>query len=390
MKSILFKQITQAISYPQFQKVVNKFNGDKYSKLFSSWNHLMVLLYGQLAGRTSLRDIIHSLQSNASNMYHMGIRSVSRNNLSHQNNKRDHRIFEQFYYLLRHQFINKFNPTTGNKFKFKKELKSIDSTTISLCKSLYGWAKYRKAKSGIKIHLVLDHKSRTPEFIKVTNAVENDAKPLNEIPIKSNSIYVQDRAYLCLKWLFAIVSVGSHFVIRLKTNTQIKLIKRNPVSASHRKKGICFDHEIKFTGSKKNDYPKTLRHIKYKDPETGEVYNYITDNFSLSPFTIAEIYRDRWQIELFFKKIKQNLKIKHFLGLSENAILIQLWVAMIIVLLFEWNKHSSSVKMGLKEFLSRIQMNLFSRKSIVNILNPEFQILEDTKQLRLFSDLLGQ
>lgn len=201
---------------------------------------------------------------------------------------------------------------------------------------------------------------------------------------------------MCFKWLFAIVSAGSHFVIRLKINTQIKLVKRNPVSISNKKKGIRFDHEIKFTGAKKNDYPITLRHVKYRDPETGEIYNYITDNFSLSPFTIAEIYRDRWQIELFFKKVKQNLKIKHFLGLSENAVLIQIWVAMIIILIYEWHKHLSSKKMGLKEFLSRIQLNIFSRKLLNDVLKPELEKVvklnpaHNVNQLRLFGSLLGQ
>lgn len=162
MKSILFKQITQVISRSQFQKVVDKYNGDKYAKVFHTWNHLMVLLYSQLAGRTSLRDITYSLQSNMSNLYHMGIKSVSRNNLSHQNKKRDHRIFQEFYYVLRHQLVCKFNLMNGKKFKFRKEMKSVDSTTISLCKSLYGWAKYRQTSSGIKLHVVLDHKSSTP------------------------------------------------------------------------------------------------------------------------------------------------------------------------------------------------------------------------------------
>jgi hypothetical protein len=396
MKSIVFKQITQVISREDFQKIVAKFSGDKHTKSFSSWNHLMVMLYAQLAGRTSLRDIVHSLQSNMNCLYHMGIGKVSRNNLSYRNENRDSQIFQSTYFMLRNQFIDTFKPNQCHKFRFKDKLLSIDSSTISLCKSLFGWATFRKSKAGIKMHTVLDHRSKTPEFIVITNAKMNDAKALNLIPLKKNCIYVQDRAYLCLKWLFSVVSAGSHFVIRLKKNTKFKMVQRNSVSKNLRKKGIRFDHIIKFTGSKKSDYPATLRHIKYRDPETGIIYNYITDNLILSAFTIAEIYRDRWQIELFFKKIKQNLKIKHFLGLSENAIRIQIWVAMIVVLLYEWNKYLSASTMGLQEFMSRIQLNLFSRKLLENILNklnvttlkPPSQ--NPSPQLDMFNSLLGQ
>lgn len=369
MKSLVFKQITQAISYEGFKKITIKYGGDRYSKVFSSWNHMMVMLYAQIAGKSSLRDIIHSLQSRASSMYHMGFGKISRNNLSHQNGRRDYRIFEETYYMMKNKLLNTFSLSNGKKFKFKQHLKSIDSTTISLCKSLYEWAKFRKTKSGVKMHTVLDHKAQVPDFIAISNARCNDANGLNQIPIQDNSIYVLDRAYLCLKWLYSVVLSYSHFVIRLKSNTKYAIVKRNRVSKHNRKKGVILDHEIRFTGTKKDDYPITLRRVKYKDPETGEKYDYITDNFHLSPFTIAEIYRDRWQIELFFKKIKQNLKIKRFYGLSENAVRIQIWIAMIVVLLYEWCKYLSGVKMGLKEFLSRIQPNLFSVRRIDSILN---------------------
>jgi IS4 transposase len=329
----------------------------------------MVMIFAQIAGKTSIRDIMNSLESRARNLYHMGIGKISRNNLAHHNGRRDHRIFEETYYMMKNRLLNTFNPSNEKKFKFKQHLKSIDSTTLSLCKSLYEWAEFRKTKSGVKMHTVLNHESHVPDFIAITNAKCNDAKGLNRIPIQGNSIYVMDRAYLSLKWLYSLVLAGSHFVIRLKSNTKYAMVKRNRVSKHNRKKGIILDHEIKFTGTKKDDYPATLRRVKYRDHESGEVYNYITDNFHLSPFTIAEIYRDRWSIELFFKKIKQNLKIKHFLGRSENAVRIQIWIAMIVVLLYEWNKHLSSVDMGFREFLSRIQPNLFSKRNMDEILN---------------------
>jgi len=369
MKSLVFKQVVQAISYNSFQKIAKKYGGDRYTKVFSSWNHLMVMIYSQIAGKTSIRDIIHSLQTRTNNLYCMGIGKLSRNNLSHQNSRRDYRIFEESYYMVKDKLVDTFSLSNGKKFKFKQHLRSIDSTTISLCKSLYDWAKFRKTKSGVKMHTVLNHRTQVPDFVAISNARCNDAKGLNRIPIHGNSIYVLDRAYLCLKWLYSVVQANSHFVIRLKTNTKFSVVKSKHVSKYHRQKGIILDQEIRFTGTKKDDFPRTLRRVKYRDPDSGEVYDYITDNFHLSPFTIAEIYRDRWSIELFFKKIKQNLKIKSFLGYSENAVRIQIWIALIVVLLYEWSKYQSSVKMGLKEFLSRIGPNLFSAKSLDGILN---------------------
>jgi hypothetical protein len=369
MKSILFKQITQVISRTGFQKIVDRYDGDKHTKTFSSWQHLMVMLFAQLAGRTSLRDITHSLQSNRNCLHHMGIKKVSRNNLSYRNEHRDYRIFEGAYYMLRDQLLGLMKIKQVKNFKFKQELKAIDSTTIALCKSLYDWASFRKTKSGIKMHTVLDRRSNSPEFILITDAKVNDAKILDQIPIKRNCIYVQDRAYLCLKWLYAVVCAGSHFVIRLKSNVKYRTVSRNPVPEHLRKKGIIHDNIIRFTGSKTKDYPKPVRHIRYKDLETGQIYDYITDNLTFSAFTIAEIYRDRWEIELFFKKIKQNLKIKRFIGLSDNAVRIQIWAAMIVVLLYEWMKHLSQAHMGLKEFMSRIQLNIFSRKDVLQILS---------------------
>jgi hypothetical protein len=193
MKSPVFKQIVQVISYEKFQKIVAKYAGDRYKKTFSSWNHLAILLYAQIAGKTSLRDIINSLESRMSNLYHMGIFKTSRNNLSHQNTNRDYRIFEETYYATRTALLNSTSIVNGKDFKFKHDLKSIDSTTISLSQSVYKWADFRKNKAGIKMHTVLGHKSQTPEFIEITNARCNDAKALIKIPVTPNSIYVMDR-----------------------------------------------------------------------------------------------------------------------------------------------------------------------------------------------------
>lgn len=369
MKSPVFKQLMQAIPYGKFKTIVNKYSGDRYSKNFSSWNHLQLMIYFQLACRTSLRDVITSLKSKAKDLYHSGLVVPSRNNLSHQNSKRDYRIFQETFYSLKAELCGKSALSPRRKFKFNFSVKSFDSSTISLCKALFEWAKFRKTKSGIKMHTLLNNDTQVPDFVAITEARGNDIKGLWKIPLQANTIYVLDRAYLCFKWLYSVVSVGSHFVMRLKKKVKFTILRRFKVSQLNKNRGVILDQEIKFTGAKKGNYPISLRRIKFKHFESGKIFDFITDNFSLSAFTICEIYKDRWQVELFFKKIKQNLKVKRFIGLSENAVQIQIWSALIVLLLFEFAKFLSRTSMGLKEFLSIIQPNLFSMKRFESLLN---------------------
>lgn len=369
MKSPVIRQLMQVISLDKFQKTVSKYSGDKYSKSFNSLEHLKLMIYFQLAGRTSLRDVINSLKSKAKDLYHSGLKVPSRNNLSHQNSKRDYRIFQETFYKLKEKLSGESILSKRSKFKFTMPVKSFDSSTVSLCKDLFGWARFRKNKSGIKMHTLLNNETQVPDFMEITEARGHDSKGLWKIPIEGNTIYVLDRAYLCLKWLYSVVLKGSHFVMRLKTNTKYRVLKRFEVNETNKGRGVILDQEIKFTGAKKDDYPITLRLIKFKHFESGKEFNFITDNFELSPFTISEIYKDRWQIELYFKKIKQNLKIKKFIGLSENAVQIQIWIALIVLLLFEYAKFLSRASLGLKEFLSIIQPNLFSKKRFESLLH---------------------
>lgn len=388
MKSPVFKQLMQAISIDEFQKIVNQFGGDRYSKSFTSWNHLQIMVYFQLAGRTSLRDVISSLKSKAKDLYHSGLVVPSRNNLSTQNSKRDYRIFQNAFYALKNKLSGNSSLSKRSKFKFSETVKSFDSSTISLCKELFDWAKFRRNKSGIKMHTLLNNETLVPDFMAITEAKGHDIKGLRKIPLEKNTIYVLDRAYLCLKWLYSVVLNESHFVMRLKTNTKYRVLKRFKVIEANKKRGVILDQEIEFSGAKKDDYPIPLRRIKFKHFESGKEFNFITDNFELSPFTISEIYKDRWQIELFFKKIKQNLKIKRFIGLSENAVQIQIWTALIVLLLFEYAKFLSRTSLGLKEFLSIIQPNIFSRKrfeSLLHLTEWEERVLHQNCTIQQFT-----
>lgn len=389
MKSTIFAQLFQAISRKKFQKIVDSYGGDRYVKSFTSWCHLKFMVYFQISGRTSIRDGLNSLNASQDALYHSGIKQVSRNDLSHQNSKRDYRIFQEAFYCIRDALENKSGFRKKHKFRFKHDLSAVDSTTISLCKELFGWAKFRATKAGIKLHTVLSLASYLPEVIHMTEAKVNDMKALWDIKIKSNTVYVLDRAYLCIKWLVSVVNEGSFFVLRLKTNSKYRVTKRSPVSEYHKKRGVLLDRRIKLTGVAARRYTHEFRHVRFKCPETGKVFNFVTNLFDLSPLTIAEIYHERWQIELFFKQIKQNLKIKAFIGRSENAVLVQVWTAMIALLLFEWAKYISRVKMGLKEFLSLIANNIFARKALIvlmNTNNPAFgTLLKSTEhQLSLF------
>jgi hypothetical protein len=369
MKSPVFQQLMQVISLDKFHKTASKYSGDRYSKTFTSLEHLKLMVYFQLAGRTSIRDVINSLKSKTEDLYHSSIKVPSRNNLSHQNSNRDYRIFRDTFYSMKDKLSSISALSQRKKFKFDIPVKSFDSSTISLCKDLFEWAKFRKNKSGIKMHTLLNNETGLPDFLAITEARGHDSKGLWKISIEDDTIYVLDRAYLCLKWLYSVVLKNSHFVMRLKTNTKHKVLKSFKINETNKNRGVILDQEIKFTGVKKDDYPQSLRKIKFKHFESGKVFEFITDNFELSPFTISEIYKDRWQIELFFKKIKQNLKIKKFIGLSENAVQIQIWTALIVLLLFEYAKFLSRASLGLKEFLSIIQPNLFSRKRLESILH---------------------
>lgn len=340
---------------------------------------------------TSLRDVISSLKSKAKDLYHSGLVVPSRNNLSAQNSKRDYRIFQKTFYTLKNKLSAYSSVSNRNKFKFSETVKSFDSSTISLCKDLFGWASFRKNKSGIKMHTLLNNETQIPDFMAITEARGHDGKPIKglwKIPLEKNTIYVLDRAYLCLKWLYSVVLNKSSFVMRLKTNTKYRVLKRFEVNETNKKRGVILDQEIKFTGAKKGDYPIPLRRIKFKHFESGKEFNFITDNFELSPFTISEIYKDRWQIELFFKKIKQNLKIKKFIGLSENAVQIQIWTALIVLLLFEYAKFLSGASLGLKEFLSIIQPNIFSKKrfeSLLHLTDWEERVLNQNSTIQQFT-----
>ncbi|UUV20270.1 IS4 family transposase [Paenimyroides aestuarii] len=318
----VFAQLVSFFNRSKFNRIVAKYNGDKYVKHFTCWNQLLALMFGQLSNRESLRDLINALDAHHSKCYHLGMgKNVSRSSLARANQDRDYRIFEEYAYYLVSQARAK---RISEIFKLGGNVYAFDSTTIDLCLSVFWWAKFRKKKGGIKVHTLYDVETQIPTFFHITTASEHDSKAMNEIPYESESYYVFDRAYNNFKMLYKIHQIGAFFVIRTKKNLQYKSIKwkrRLP-------KNILSDATIELTGFyPKQYYPKHLRLVKYWDEQQNREFVFLTNAMQISALQVAELYRNRWQVELFFKWLKQHLRIKKFWGTTENAVRIQLYVA---------------------------------------------------------------
>jgi hypothetical protein len=365
-----------------FKKVVSEHNGDKGIRMFSTKNLLSVMLYVHIASKQSLRDIIDSLQSKSNLWYHLGLKSLSRNNLSHALKKRPYQIFEKTFYTLLSRLQKEKSLGHDNRFRFKMPVRSIDSTTISLCLSLFDWATFRKKKGGIKLHVMFNNKEQIPEVINFSNASKHDITAANSFPIAENSMYVFDKGYICFKFLENININGAFFVTRTKSNTQYRVIKRQQKI----KKGIKADWVVTFSSYKAKDYPERLRVVRYYDEGTKKTYEFMTNNFTLSAKTIADIYKSRWDIELFFKWIKQNLKIKTFIGTSENAVKIQIWTAMIAYLLTEYIRFKSKTSFPVLKTFRILSENILCHSEIFQLLmkkSPPNSSRKNTGDLQL-------
>ena len=362
----ILNQMQSLISRSVFEKLVKKYNADNNVRTFPTWSLLKVMLFAQCTGKKSLRDICIGFTSMPKRMYHLGLKGVSRNNLSHSLAQRNAGLFEDVFYALLQKVQNEAMRMPNKRFRFSNELFSIDSTTISVCLDVFEWAKFRTAKGGVKVHTMLDVRNQIPAFAAITPAKVHDAVPVPAMPIHSNAIYVMDRGYLSFDILENINENGSFFVTRLKSNSQYGIIRTMKSSIPT----ILRDEEIEFTGVNADRYSGPLRHVRFKNPEDGKVYDYITNNMMLSASTIASIYKSRWDIELFFKWIKQNLRIKSFYGTSRNAVLIQIWTAMISFLLVSYIRFLSKTAMSLIDVFRVLGSNILSDRFINDLLCP--------------------
>lgn len=361
----IMNQLLTLIPRHQFESAVSQYSGNYYTKTFNCWNQLTVMLYAQISGKNSLRDIENSFSIHRSNMYHLGLNSIHRSTLADANQSRNYAIYENLFYRI---FERCKNVTPKHKFRFKNPLYILDSTTIDLCLSLFPWAKFRTTKGAIKLHCQLDYSGQIPSFAVITDGKQHDIKVARKIfmPV-ADSITCFDKGYIDFKWFYSLEKEHGYFVTRAKDNLKYEIIGQQD---TNNKKGVLKDTIIKLTGYYQNkDYPDNLRLIEYYDEETDILYYFLTNNFKLSAFTIALIYKARWQIEIFFKWIKQNLKIKTFLGTSKNAVLTQVWTAMCYYLLLSYIKYQTKFKHGLSVLHKLIQETLLNRLCLIDLLH---------------------
>ena len=349
----VFAQLVSFLNRNHFNYLVRKYEGDKYIKFFSCWNQLLTLMFGQLSNRESLRDLIVAINAHQKKSYHLGFgKHVTKSNLAKANQNRDYHIFEDFAYFLVNEARRK---RAVDIFKLGGNIYAFDSTTIDLCLDVFWWAKFRKYKGGIKIHTLYDIETQTPTFFHVTNAKVNDVNAMDVIPYEIGSYYVFDRGYNDFKRLYKIKTLDSFFVIRSKKNLQYKCIKwkrRLP-------KNILSDAEIEMTGYNPHQYyPESLRLIRYWDNESNKEFTYLTNAKHLTAQQIANLYKNRWQVELFFKWLKQHLKIKKFWGTTENAVRIQIYAAISAYCLVAIIQHDMKLKRSTYELLQILSISL--------------------------------
>lgn len=365
----VLRQLLQLLPLNEFDGFVGQHEANKYVKHFSCRNQLSVMLYAQASRKDSLRNIETGLRAMNNNWYHLGLENISRNNLAHANANRPWEIYESLFYTLLKKCQELSFGTAS--FAFQNALYAIDSTTIDLCLSLFRWAHFRTAKGAIKLHTLFNVRSQIPELIIMTDGKCADITAIRDIDLSKfpkGTIFVFDRGYTDYKFLWKIKKAGHHFVIRLKKGAQIINLlgtERLPIE-----RGVLKDENIAFLlPEAMESYPDDLRLVTYHDEEHDQTYEFLTDIFDFSAATIAGIYKKRWQIELFFKWIKQHLKIKTFLGTSKNAVLTQIWIAMTYYLLLAWIKHQTRFKGSLHDLTVLVCELLMHRTHFVDFLS---------------------
>jgi hypothetical protein len=364
----ILNQLQHLLPVHDFHSFVGQYEADKWSKTFTTKDQLTVLLYAQATGKTSLRDIETSLQVQQTSLYHLGVQSVTKSTLSRANASRPYDIYEAFFYKLLEKCQN-FSSGTASTFTFTNNLYAIDSTTIDLCLSLFPWAHFRTAKGAIKLHTLFNVRSQIPEMIIESDGKTHDLVIADHIQwdsMGSGSIFALDKAYVDYNLLYTIHSHAHTFVVRLKENANIVRLPH----CSSLEKNVLTDERISFMlPEAQAKYPEDLRLVTYCDQTTNKVYEFLTNNWELSATTIASIYQSRWQIELFFKWIKQHLKIKTFLGTSKNAVMTQIWVAMIYYLLLSWIKFQTTFKGSLLELTRMIREVILQPVALIDLLH---------------------
>lgn len=367
--SYVFNQVISLLSQYEFRSCVDEFRGDHRVRTLSCWQQFVVMVFGQLGKRESLRDLCICLTAHQHKLYHLGLLSApKRVTLQEANETRDYRIYEKFAYVLIAKARKLYIDDESFSLNLDNVAYALDSTTIELCLTLFPWAKFRTTKAGIKLHTLIDFKGNIPAFIHITDAKVSDVKVLDVVIFEPGAFYVMDRGYLDFSRLYRIHTEKGFFVTRAKHNTQLRRLYSSSVSETEKKQGMRCDQTVVFTGQKSNkDYPEKLRRIKYYDAENNHYYVFLTNNFILPAFTIANLYKSRWQVELFFKWIKQHLKVQSFWGYSENAVKTQIWIAMASYALIAILRKNLKLPQTMNEILQILSISLFDKTSLVQL-----------------------
>lgn len=358
-KLTLFSQITSKLDRLQFTKLVKNRQTDKHNKGYDSWTHLISMLFCQFAKSQSVRDISNGLRSATGNLNHLGIKKApSKSSVSYQNKHRDWKLFKDYYYQLLSSLGQQAN-FKQVKFRIKSKIFLLDSTTISLCLSLFDWARYKTTKGAIKMHTLLEYDGNLPAYVNISDGKTADNKGAYDIPLLKGSVIVADRYYNDFPLLNIWDSKGVFFVVRHKENIQYITIKENELS-DKRHQHILKDEIIELKNpTSKEKYPNKLRRVAVWNDENKQVIEIITNQMSWSANTISELYKSRWQIEIFFREIKQLLHIKSFIGTSHNAVMIQIWTALITILILKFLKAMAKYNWHLSNLVAFIRLNLF-------------------------------
>ena len=389
----LFNQLLQHFPRTEFASLVKKHKAEFGAKGFTCWSQFVAMLFCQLAHADSLRDVCNGLACSEGKLVHLGIsRAPTKSTLSYANMHRPAAFYEDLFYTS----LGRFRDQQGlgvrkKKFRFKNKLQSLDSTTITLCLDLFPWAKFRRAKGGVKAHVLLDHDDYMPSYVLITEAKKSDVRVAQALDLNAGSIVAMDRGYndygLFGKWTERDV----FFVTRMKEGTAYEVVE---AMTGPFPRNILADELIRFTGAKAvKDYPHFLRRVVVWDTVNEREIVLLTNQLEFGATTIAAIYKDRWEIELFFKALKQNLKVKSFVGTSRNALLIQIWTALIAMMLLKWLHHLSAAKWSFSNLASMLRLNLFTYRNLPQWLRNPFgtpPLVPQLEQLTLDLAGLGQ
>jgi len=376
----IFHQMLKLIPRHHFGKLETEHGTGRKARSFTRWSQLVHLLSMQLTARVSLRDGVSSLKARIKSLYHLGVKPVARSTFADANHQRPASFFEALFGLM----YRRCQPLAPkHKFRFKNKLFNLDATVVSLCLTLFPWAAFRRTKGGIKLHTLLDHDGYLPAFVAVSPAREPGIKKARSLSLPKGSIVVEDLGYTDYAWYAQLTAQKIFFVTRQKRNARYEVLKHHKVNKS---RGLLSDQTIRLTGAKSQECLMPMRRIAYQDAATGKRYVFLTNHFKLAAKTIADIYKERWQIEIFFRFIKQNLKIKAFIGNSENAVLTQIYAALIVYLLLCYLKFQCNLSITLQNCIRILQLNLFRTCTWQELFQPPEMIANNmcnSKQITL-------